>query len=79
MPFRVTLGTGQPKLMSMWSTSSSPLRTRADSPMASASQPKIWMERGRSSAPNWASFHVRSCPQRIPRELTISLTHRPAP
>ena len=56
-PLRVTLGAGQPKLMSMWSTRSFMRRTASD--MTAGSAPKIWSERGLSSAPNSAISCVR--------------------
>ena len=78
-PRRVTLGIGQPKFMSTWSTRPSPTSMSTARPMLSGSVPYSWMLRGDSSGAKWARRVVLRWPSTRPRAVTISLTYRPAP
>ena len=49
-PLRVTFGTGQPKLRSMWSARSSATSIRTASAMIAGSTPYSWIDRGVSSS-----------------------------
>ena len=78
-PRRVTLGIGQPKFKSMWSTRPSPVSSFVAAAMLSGSVPYNWMLRGASSAANPLSRWVLAWPSSNPRAVIISLTYRPAP
>ncbi len=78
-PLRVTLGTGQPKLRSMWSARSSSAIMRTALPTVAGSTPYSWIERGCSVASKWISCMVFSLRSTSARVVIISLTNRPLP
>ncbi len=78
-PFRVTFGTGQPKLRSMWSARSSSAIMRTALPTVAGSTPYSWIERGFSVASKWISCMVFSLRSTSARVVIISLTNRPLP
>jgi len=73
-PLRVTLGTGQPKLRSMWSARPSLARMRAARPALTGSVQYSWIERGFSSGSVSMSFIVMGVRSTRAREVIISLT-----
>ncbi len=78
-PLRVTLGTGQPKLRSMWSARSSSTSSRTAAATVPGSTPYSCTERGASSA-SWAIRRIDSTLRSSrAREVTISLTNSPSP
>ncbi len=78
-PLRVTFGTGQPKLRSMWSARSSSTIMRTALPTVAGSTPYSWIDRGRSVSPNWISCIVFSLRSTSARVVIISLTNSPLP
>ena len=75
-PLRVTLGTGQPKLRSMWSARSSVTRMRAARPAVTGSTEYSCTERGFSSGSCEMSRIVSGVRSTSARVVTISDTYR---
>ena len=77
-PLRVTLGTGQPKLRSMWSARSSSTSIRTALPAMDGSTPYSWIERTRSPGSVRTIARVFSLRSTRARVVTISVTYSPA-
>src|SRR5674476_1688359 len=75
-PLRVTLGTGQPKLRSMWSARSSLTSIRTAALTVTGSTPYSWIERRLSSGSCSISCIDLGVRSTRAREVTISLTYR---
>src|SRR5882757_9771564 len=78
-PLRVTFGTGQPKLRSMWSARSSATIIRTALPTVAGSTPYSWIERGVSATSKWMRCMVFSLRSTRARVVIISLTNSPFP
>jgi hypothetical protein len=78
-PLRVTFGTGQPKLRSMWSARPSSAIMRTALPTVAGSTPYSWIERGVSDASKRISCIVFSLRSTSARVVIISLTNSPLP
>ena len=73
-PLRVTLGTGQPKFMSIWSARSSSIIIRAAAAMTCGSTPYSCTDRGDSSGAKVTRSMVASLRSISARDVTISET-----
>ena len=78
-PCRVTLGAGQPKLRSTWSTRSWPTSRATARPTSSGALPYSWIDRGSSSGANAAFRAAFGSPSTSARAPTISDTYSPPP